>query len=116
MNEFTINLPVSYSAEDIEDAVWGNGSFSYPWWVEAEQGDRQIGWLIVGWIGWNPEEIEGTPRANPVSLTYSSWLNAAKAVADQYPWHAGHIVEKDIDADLGDMILQMAYYGEVVYG
>lgn len=111
MSDFSVTIPVEYTTEDIDDSVWGNGSLAYPWWTNLRPGnDNEPDTLVVGHFGCDGDQ----PK--PFRVTFYGWLNAAQAVIRDYPRNAPYLMDKDIDADLGDLIMQYAVAGKAVYG
>lgn len=111
MSDYSVNVPVEYTTEDMDDATWGNGSLAQPWWTKVEHGkDDEPLVLVKGFFGCDGD----TPK--PFTVTFYGWLNAAQEVLRKHSHYAPYILDKDIDADLGDLILQYAVAKEAVYG
>jgi hypothetical protein len=104
----TITLPVEWTNEDIDDSIWGNSALAYPWWTELERGTGEV--LVRGNFGDDDEDIIS------FEVTVDEWLRALRAVALEHAGWRAYILDKDIDADLGDVILQYAVAGKSIYG
>lgn len=103
----TINLPVAWTSEEIDDSVWGNSALAYPWWTELEPGTGEV--IVRGHFGDDGDE--------PIvfEVTVDEWLRALRDVALEHQGWRSAILDKDIDADLGDVILQYAVAGKSIY-
>jgi hypothetical protein len=104
----TINLPVAWTNEEIDDSIWGNSALAWEWWTELERGTGEV--LVRGMFGCEDDEL------TPFEVTISEWLRALRDVALEHQGWRSLILDKDIDADLGDIILQYAVAGKAVYG
>ena len=108
---YSMKVPVEYTTEDIDDSVWGNGSLAYPWWTDlAPGGDDEPEVVVSGLFGCDGDDPE------PFRITFHRWLNAAQDVIREHPHYSPFLLDKDVDADLGDLILQFAVAGKAVYG
>jgi hypothetical protein len=54
--------------------------------------------------------------AKPVLLDYAALLRGLQLMAEQHPRHFASIVEESEDADTGDCLIQLAVFGELVFG
>lgn len=108
---YTITLPVEWTHEEIMDNVWGNYCLAHPWWTYLD-GSTKGDPILTGRFG---SEDDGDDLID-FSISTDEWLRAAKQVALEYPHWRDSILNKDIDAELGDMILQQAVAGSIIYG
>jgi hypothetical protein len=104
----TITLPVEWTNDEIDDSIWGNSALAYEWWTELERGTGDV--VVRGVFGCEDDE------AVPFEVTVDEWLRALRAVALEHQGWRHYILDKDIDADLGDVILQVAVAGRAIYG
>jgi hypothetical protein len=104
----TITLPVAWSREEIDDSIWGNSALAYPWWTELERGTGEV--LVRGEFGCEDDEPQ------TFEVTVDEWLRALREVALEHQGWRSYILDKDLDSDLGDLVLQYAVAGKAVYG
>jgi hypothetical protein len=112
MRTYTATLPVEWTREEILDSVYGNGAFAWEWWVELEfpaTPENTTDVIATGKFGDDDDWSD-------FAVTFDSWLRALAKTATLYPHWRSSIIDKDIDADLGDVILQVAVHGDTVYG
>ena len=107
-----IIVPVSVKAEDFWSEVLGSGWESSPWWTNIEYGEGSD-WDKVGELtitGWS---AEGEDQGSTVKTLNIGDLAEAfgKCIAEGY-----RVNLEDLDADSGDAVIQMAVYGEVLFG
>lgn len=50
------------------------------------------------------------------TLTWRSMVNGLQVMATKYPHHMAAVLDENEDADTGDVFLQCALFGEVVFG
>jgi hypothetical protein len=63
---------------------------------------------------WDPSE---EPDFEPITLTYESFEEALQLMADKYEWHFSNAVDDSrSDIETGDVFMQLACFGEIVYG
>lgn len=98
-----------------EDSLWsqvfGSGWEMWEWWtgytfVEGAW-DTEGVVVITHQNPEDPDEPATNHRIDPAALE-AAYLK----VAQKYP----HLLDQDIDAGLGDVILQVACFGDVIYG
>ena len=108
---YRVDVTIEYSREDIRDSVTGNGSLAYEWWNELEFHPDDSDALVTGEFGCLDEDT-----TSPFRVTYEQWVKAAGEVARKHTHWGQFILEKDIDADCGDLIMQYAVAGKGIYG
>jgi hypothetical protein len=107
-----ITVPVQFKAEDFWSEIMGSAWETYDWWVTLDYSEG-ADWDKVGEItvkSWDGE-TEGEALISK-TLTIKDLAEAyGKCLAEGF-----RINIHDLDANQGDVILQMAMFGEVVYG
>lgn len=68
------------------------------------------GYLMIGTREDFEEEIE------PVKLDVEAVKIGLQIMADKYPWHFANFIGDNMDAETGDVLLQCALFGDIVYG
>lgn len=122
-----VRVSVSFDDDEWRDAIFGSGCLSYPWWSDVQRETRPVkrNGVPIGeqtvWIveGNNPDDPQGMPVTGV--LTLPDLAEAASAIVTEARFAgsvtlARQIVERDLDADGADMILQRAVFGDVIYG
>ena len=108
--------------QDVADHIFGSGCLTYEWWSDV--GETVEGWMVYAWDeNFEADESKVTNK----EITIPDLRNAANAlveegVGDRYTrlglidFYLGDYENCDIDANAADLILQKAFYGEVVWG
>jgi len=55
-------------------------------------------------------------QKTPHTLDFAAIQRGFQVMAEKYPWHLAHFLEENEDAETGDVFLQCAVLGEIVYG
>lgn len=99
-----------------DDSLWsqvfGSGWETFEWWANYTfiEGDWDVEGVVVI-THQDPDDTEGAATNHRID---AAALKAAyRKVGQKYP-HL--LVDQDIDAGLGDVIVQVACFGDVVYG
>jgi hypothetical protein len=109
-----ITVPVQYQAEDFWSEILGSAWETYDWWVSLDYSEGaawdKVGELtITAWDGQGESEEEGT-------ITKTLGIKDLAEAYGKCLSEGFRINIHDLDADQGDVILQMAMFGEIVYG
>jgi hypothetical protein len=64
---------------------------------------------------WKVEEIEPNGSITPRPVNYRTLMEAMHTMALKYPKHFGDLMNEQGDAITGDIVLQLAVFGELVY-
>lgn len=109
-----IVVPVRISAVDFWSNILGSGWESCEWWTGIEYGEGSD-WDKVGTItltGWDEVSEEGEDVVKTKTLNLQDLVDAyTNCLAQGYKFNV-----EDFDVYDGDAVIQMAFYGEVVYG
>jgi hypothetical protein len=108
-----VTVPVSVPADDLWEMTFGSGFETWSWWQNVHYGPFSS-WDKAGTVtltAWNGEdEGEGDYITKTLSVA---------DIADAYGWYVGKgytTMYEDFDADSSDVVIQKAFYGEVIYG
>lgn len=107
-----ITVPVQFKAEDFWSEIMGSAWECYDWWVTLDYSEG-ASWDKVGEItvtAWDGE-TEGETLITKTLTIKDLAESYGKCLAEGF-----RINIHDMDANQGDVILQMAMFGEVVYG
>lgn len=112
-----INAIVPVNEAELWSSTFGSGWETYSWWIQYRfiEGD----WDVPGKVylkADDPNSDEYIQRELTVNDLLEAWqkiLNIPGGV-----WHCGQQMNDidDFDACVGDNVLQMAMFGEIVYG
>jgi hypothetical protein len=125
MNTIAIAVEKTFDANDLWTAITGSGWEQSPWWRKVkynkeaiadwtEQGDPTTFSVEVSVD--NPKDMD---KAITKTITFADVVEACKKVWATKLYHCGMRVDDRIDnydSCAGDIIMQMAVLGEVVYG
>lgn len=113
-----IAVTIEWDREEWEEAIFGSGCLSYPWWVSVERhGDTVLAGEPIWKVTWTDPDSTA-----PYLITESRYLTAhdmavnAGRLAAESPTLARALTDHDLDADMADLILQQTVFGEVIYG
>jgi hypothetical protein len=118
-DKLMLNIRREVEPEEIDDMVFGAGGTMYPWWLDVERIHPEDGtWLsgikVRSWDG----EGEGE------HFKISKLTNEQILLAVEKAWiHLDDVAQRDMTEHLGqadaiaaDIVLQVAVFGEIVYG
>ena len=97
---------------ELWSSVFGSGFETWSWWVSVEDGPF-TDWETPGTVDLtidDPEHGEGSGKTITKTVSIDELRAAVKAL------ELDDEELEDIDAEVGDAILQQAIFGEVVYG
>lgn len=108
----SIIIPVPFDSEEFWSNVLGSGWEASPWWTSVVYRDGsdwdKVGELLI--TGWSADGEE-SPRTSKL-LNIGDLAEAfGKCVSEGY-----RLNPEDLDSEQGDAVIQMAVYGEVIYG
>lgn len=107
-----VTVPTQVSAEDFWGNILGSGWEAWDWWVDLSY-SKGASWDVVGELtitAWDGE-TEGEATITK-TLGIQDLVDAySKCLAEGYRFNLD-----DFDSLQGDAIIQMAMFGEVVYG
>lgn len=63
-----------------------------------------------------PDEVPLPEGKEYFELTRSSFITALQLMAEKTPWHFSNYLTDNADAETGDVFLQYACFGEIIYG
>lgn len=111
-------IEVEVDPEELWTEVFGSGYETWPWWnmVTFSEGDWEtpgVAWLSII----DPDDYDSQPVVASVNMDRLVWAYE-QAIATCVDACTGKPIYpgSDIDACVGDCILQIAVQGEVVYG
>lgn len=118
-HQVTINIPIAVDANDLWAAVLGSGWDTFSWWTASEYltGDWDHAG-IVRITAEDPDSTDDTFITREIDL--DALVRATQNVAgggyvDGCTGHAINWSDLDFDACVGDLILQVAVFGEPIY-
>ncbi len=110
----TFKLSEGTFHNQVTSAIEGGSNY----WASIDVGKHEPGWR--NYFTAKFTIIEGDEKAGAVQdKTYELTLDKLKAglqvLADKYPHHFKDIVDETGDATTGDVLVQCALFGEIVY-
>lgn len=119
-NELTLRTSRPATSEEVSNLLYGTGSLSWEWWGSCDSEERNgvTGYLLEHATEDSPDDGSTPGR---------TWLSeqqildaAALALSQGYGSEdATDIVRESIgyfDANAGDVVLQLAVFGKVIFG
>jgi|HubBroStandDraft_2_1064218.scaffolds.fasta_scaffold570944_1 hypothetical protein len=108
--------------QDTFDHILGTGAFTYDWWLTADIADADT-------PDWAATVTGGEPGATKTAtITHEVVLKTARAILGKRPQYASDALarecrnliwaadETDFDAASSDELLQVAVFGQIIYG
>lgn len=112
-------IEVEVSDERIKDVLIGafEGGSNYWYWITDQSHKGHPADVIMdhedGWVKIKDDE-EGC--MGEFTLTKQALYDGLQKMANQYAFHFNDVMEENDDAVTADVLLQMALFGELVYG
>lgn len=109
-----VTVPVTVPAEDLWSGIWGACPEYWSWWREFDFLDCD--WDVPGQVkvtAWDPNEGSGEGEGEIVKII------TLDDIVQAYAWYIGAGYKysyEDMDSVYSDVVLQKAFYGEVIYG
>jgi len=112
----TLTIPVAY--HDLHVAIFGSGAFSYSWYEDVDVLTKdKDGDILTARVRMETADETKTKsvvvNTEVLAQTIQSIINEQKP-AWQTVLHA--VTNEDFDADAGDIVLQYAVLGDLVFG
>lgn len=103
---------INLNDQELHDAIYGSGAFSYGWWLATDTDDGLNATITMD---------DGNDGRITKTLTLADIRAAIPGAAAQCPivaevdWTDPEC-DSDVDANIADCILQFAMLGEVMFG
>jgi hypothetical protein len=102
--------------DQVTAAIEGGSNY----WARVDVGEHQPGWRNYFTAKFTIIEISDEKAGAIKGQTYELSLDKLKAglqvLAEKYPHHFGDVIREMGDATTGDVLVQCALFGEIVYG
>lgn len=115
----TVTVPMTFDATDLWSAVMGSGWTTFEWWTECLYLDGE--WDVPGRVRVGIEDPENEELSittvidiNDLTAAISDFI--AKKYVDACVGRYPNWADLNIDACVGDSLMQIAVLGDVVYG
>lgn len=112
----TFKLTEGMFHDQVTAAVEGGSNY----WARIDVGKHKPGWRNYFMAKFTVIEISDKKAGVVQGLTYELSLDKLKAglqvLADKYPHHFKDVIAETGDATTGDVLVQCALFGEIVYG
>ena len=115
--ELTLKFKLSEGTfhDQITSAIEGGSNY----WARVDVGKHEPGWRNYFTAKFTVEEISDEKAGAIQGRTYELTLDKLKAglhiLADKYPHHFKDVIQETGDATTGDVLVQCALFGEIVY-
>lgn len=114
--KITVTVPLEIDAELIANAL---SAADIGYWAVVVKGADQLA-NVVGTdyaIVREHNESDRTEDYGPErAMTSESIKNALVLIATKWPWHFQDILADNADSETGDVLVQVATLGDIVYG
>jgi hypothetical protein len=109
-----VTVPYKIDGLEFWSSILGSTEFQAEWWVRVKyEGDAE--WNVPGVV--HITALNGDNEPTTKSLTLGDLVLAYTHVIDKEYHHCGAPVNiEDMDECASDMVLQVAMFGEVIYG
>jgi hypothetical protein len=110
----TVTITRTIDAKEFWSSVMGSTEFINEWWLKVKyHGDAT--WEVPGTVTITADNGEGEAIAK--SLTIEDLVKAYEAAIAKPYYHCGGTIDIDnMDECASDIVLQLAMFGDVVYG
>lgn len=90
------------------------------YWAEINVHKHEIGWANYFTATFKIHEVsdetKGAIRGKSYALSIPKLMNGLAVLAAKYPHHFCDILKEEGDATTGDVLVQCALFGDIVYG
>lgn len=112
----TVTIEVEIDAQELWSGVLGSAYESFEWWL----GEKYVGdadWETPGQVIITYEDPD-TNEAKRKTLDVNDFARAYQMALKNKNYHCGSykIDIEDPDACVGDIVMQYAIFGEIIYG
>ncbi len=122
MFEYTITRPSIITGENIADII-DTAGYGIGYWATKAVFDSTEQTYTVSWNGSDFDDSDplatGTKTLTylDIAKTIESILNLESPLSDSTArWFADSFYQEEIDSDLADVLIQLALFGEIIYG
>ena len=110
----TIPLTITVPANELADAVLGSGWDTFSWWLAAKYHGDNVDVVVVDP---DTDKVRESKTITPDHLAQALTVAIEKGYTDACTGRPITVTrDLDFDACVGDVIMQIAVLGEVVYG
>ncbi len=119
-NPIELSLKFKLSEGSFHDQVTAAVERRSNYWARIDVGEHQLGWRNYFTAKFTVTEISDEKAGAVQSQTYELSLDKLKTglqvLAEKYPHHFANVINETGDATTGDVLVQCALFGEIVYG
>lgn len=119
-NPLNVTIAFKLSEGSLHDHVTSAIEGGSNYWARIDVGKHEPGWrnyfTAKFTIIEDSDEKAGAIQGNSYELTLDKLKAGLQVMADKYPHHFVDIIRETGDATTGDVLVQCALFGEIVYG
>lgn len=107
----TFRLSEGTFHDQVTSAIEGGSNY----WARIDVGEHQPGWRNYFTAKFTIIEDDGRTLGTTYELTLDKLKAGLQILATKYPHHLNDIIRESGDATTGDVLVQCALFGEIVY-
>lgn len=114
-----VTVPIILDATELWSAVMGSGWETFSWWTKCEylEGDWDVpGHVLVGVEDPEDNELTVTHVVDITDMTSALQTFVNEGYRDACTGRRIDLTDLDFDACVGDSLMQIAVFGESIYG
>lgn len=112
----TFRLSEGTFHDHVTSAIEGGSNY----WARVDVGEHQPGWRNYFTAKFtvieDSDEKAGAIQGQAYELSLDKLKSGLQVLAEKYPHHFKDIITEDGDATTGDVLVQCALFGDIVYG
>lgn len=108
----TVQIPYTLSVDTLQSNVVAAIEGGSNYWAHIDAGEHQAGW--ENYLTAKFKDREGGGKTHRLSI--DKLKKGLTVLAEKYPWHFQDIIRESGDATTGDVLVQCALLGDIVYG
>lgn len=122
MHKFTATHPITIDVSEqmLHDQVTAAIEGGSNYWARIDVGAHKLGWANYFTAKFTVIEVSdekaGAVRGHSYKLSVPKLLGGLGVLARKYPHHFCAILAENGDATTGDVLVQCALFGDIVYG
>jgi hypothetical protein len=113
---FEVQVPLYITAERIDDLLCSAFEGGANYWASITLNGSSKENTYFELVEQGKVEVEDYEEGETYPLTVESIEKALKIMGDKYDWHLKNIINENDDGETGDVLLQCAVLGDIVYG
>lgn len=120
-NLITVTVPFTINEGMLHDQLVSAIEGGSNYWARINVGKHEPGWRNYFTAEFTVTEpggkaTNGTPIEGTLKMSIPKLIEGLKVLATKYPHHFSDVINESGDATTGDVLVQCALFGEIIFG